>query len=761
MFVRSVVCLSLAALSGLVIISCGSSSSAATSKDNNQNQVPPPPPKTVKSVTVQPAGVSLQPGAQQQFSASASYSDGSNGDVTKEVTWNSSNTAVFVFESPGLGKAIAEGSATITASLTKDGATAQGSVGMQVKAPPPPPPPQKVLMSIQISPQQISLKVGQQKQLSATAKYSDGSTSDVTGKVQWNASEDGDVSVDANGLLKALAEGKATVTAVLTTDSDEFTDSIDVTVTPAQPQPTSHVNVTTYHYNNQRTGLNDHETVVKPANVNRDQFGKLFSYTVDGLIYAQPLYVSGLTIRGTAHNVVFVSTEKNNVYAFDADNYSDGTPLWKTTLLLDGERMSPQGSIKPYHGSTSTPVIDPATNTMYVTTTQLRSNDSAYFSLHALDVTDGHEKASTVVDASVPGASSPDGIVRLSPSCIQRSALTLEAGVIYMGFSACGNGWLLAYDATSLTQIGVLNTSPNILGKGKYPGAGGVWMGGGGAVTGSDGYIYITTGDGPYDGESAFGDTILKLDRGLHIVDHFTPEEYRFMQCEDQDLSGGGALLIPGTTYLLAGGKSGKLFMVDSTNLGHGPHPDNAGAVQTLYPGVNQTWQYDCIDPVTGEIITGTKAGHQIFGTGAWFNNSVYVGFTPGPLRQLNFADGRLSLGLVANEQIVYGSYGTSPVVSANGTNDGIVWMIDHGIPLQAATNPPGQAPTHAILRAYDAADITHELYDSDQNPTDVPGFGIKFSTPIVADGKVFVATAHDTLDVSDAMGELDIYGLK
>jgi hypothetical protein len=569
------------------------------------------------------------------------------------------------------------------------------------------------------------------------------------------------VSIDANGLLKALAEGKATIVAVLVTDLGQFADDIDVTVTSAHPQPSSHVNVVTWHYNNQRTGLNDHETILKPANVNKDQFGKLFSYAVDGLIYAQPLYVSGLTVNGTTHNVVFVSTEKNNVYAFDADHYGDGSPLWKRNLLAVGESLSLQGSIKPYHGSTSTPVIDLETRTMYVVTTQVTAAGRALFMLHALDITTGEWRGWSVVDASVPGASSPDGIVRLSPSCIQRSALAFEGGVIYMGFSACGNGWLLAYDAVTLAQIGVLNTSPNVLGKGKYPGAGGVWMGGGGAVTDADGYIYITTGDGPYDGQSAFADTVLRLDRSLHIVDHFTPEEYRFMQCEDQDLSGGGALIIPGTRYLLAGGKSGKLFMVDSTNLGHGPQPNNAGAVQTLYPGVNQTWQYDCTDPVTGEVITGTKAGHQIFGTGAWFNKSVYVGFTPGPLRQLNWANGTLSLGPVANEQIIYGSYGTSPVVSANGTADGIVWMIDHGIPIQAATNPPGQVPTHAILRAYDATDITHELYDSNQNSADVPGFGIKFSTPIVADGKVFIATAHDTLDVGDPMGELDVFGLK
>lgn len=534
------------------------------------------------------------------------------------------------------------------------------------------------------------------------------------------------------------------------------------TPTPsATPSPTpaaSSVNIPTWHMDNGRSGLNSNETQLTPANVNAVSFGKLFSYAVDGYTYAQPLYISNLRINGSSHNVVFVATEMASVYAFDADNFGDGSPLWKTSLLQPGAVPQPGGNPKPAQGLTSTPVIDTGSGTMYLVSAQ--KNGGAFsFRLHAIDITTGQQRAGSpaAIHASVPGtnAEAVNGVITLNNSCLQRAALLLSRGTLYIGFSACPTGWLLSYDAASLNQIAVLNMSPNVDGYGQFGGAGGVWMGGGGPAADDQGNVYVSTGNGFYDAGPEWGDSILKVDAQLHINDHFTPYDWSFLQCRDLDVSAGGVMLVPGQSQLVGGGKAGKMYLINTTNMGQ-MQPNDAGAAQTLFFSPGATSQ-TCVTN-KAETVSGDMGKTSFYGTAAWFNGSLFVGNDPGPVKQFTLSSGHLTAGATTAETISAFSYGTTPFISSNGTSAGILWVLDHGQPIQ---DPIASSPAPAILRAYDATNIAHLLYSSAQNPADAPGFGIKFTEPIVANGKVFVATAHDSLSAASPQGELDVYGLK
>jgi hypothetical protein len=510
--------------------------------------------------------------------------------------------------------------------------------------------------------------------------------------------------------------------------------------------------------NNARTGLNDHEIQLTPANVNSASFSKLFSYAIDGYAYAQPLYISNLQINGARHNVVFVATEMATVYAFDADNFGNGTPLWKTSLLLPGAVPQPGGNPLPNQGLTSTPVIDPASNTMYLVSAQKTSKGFS-FNLHALDITTGQEHTGSpaAIHASVPGtnAEAVNGVITLPNSCLQRAALLLSQGTLYIGFSACPTGWLLTYDTASLQQIAVLNMSPNADGYGEFGGAGGVWMGGGGPAADDTGNVYVSTGNGPYDDSSEWANSVLKLDSHLHIIDSFTPADWAFLQCRDLDLSAGGIMLVPGQSELVAGGKAGKMYLLNTANLGQ-MQPNDTGAVQTLFFSSGSSTQ-SCTDN-KGNSVTGQAGTSSFYGTAAWFNGSLFVGNDPGPVKAFTYSSSHITAAGATPQSITALSYGTTPFISSNGTLGGIVWALDHGTPIQ---DPRSATPAPAILRAYDATNISSLLYSSAQNPGDTPGFGIKFTEPIVANGKVFITTAHDPLSVASPQGELDVYGLK
>jgi hypothetical protein len=706
-----------------------------------------PPPKTLTSIAVGPSTASIFVGSTQQFSATATYSDGSTSDVTSTASWMSSALAVATVSASGLASGVAPGSATVTAASSGISGSASLSVA-----------PVRTVTSIAVLPATPSVAVSAGQQFSATATYSDGTTGNVTTTASWTTASASTAIVSASGFAAGVAAGSTSVTASLSGISGSATLTVTANVGAG-------ANVPMWHVDTERSGLNSGETALFTGNVAPQNFGKLFSYLVDGYMYGQPLLVSNLTINSAVHNVVYAATENDSVYAFDADTFGTGLPLWQVSLLQAGETPVTNGPIRPVEGVTSTPAIDLATNTMYVVSVQ-NSAAGSTFRLNALDITTGAQKygGPVTIQASVPGTNSDsvNGVVTLTTSCLQRSALLVANGSVFMGFGSCHSGWLLAYDEQTLAQTGVFNASPNLDGEGLYASAGGVWMGGGGPVADGSGNIYITTGNGPFNAvQGSFADSVLKFSSQLTLLDFFTPFDFQYMDCADADLASGGLMLIPGTTEVLAGGKTGKMYLINTTDLGH-EQANDAGATQTL-------WFEDDLIPPYSTSCTDTLGTHttdinsyEIFGTAAYFNGSVYLGITPtattapAGVREFPYS-GTLAQGSYTTPNILEGSYGTTPFISANGTTNGILWMIDHGQPLQSS----GGAQTSATLRAYDANNLTTELYNSGQNASDVPGYGIKFTSPIVANGKVYMGTGHDPVSAVNPRGELDVYGLK
>jgi uncharacterized protein YjdB len=713
--------------------------------------------RTVSSIAVTPATATVIAGATQQFAATATYSDGSTADVTSTATWQSSETAVATVNGAGLAKGVEAGAANITATL--NGTSGSAALTVQTAA----------VTGITVTPANASFDTGSTQQFTATAQYNNGSTANVTSSATWSSSDAGVATINASGLASGVAQGVTTITAAL------GGQAASVTAMVTAPPAAGGVNIATWHVDTNRSGLNASERTLTPSNVTASRFGKLFSYLVDGYVYGSPLIMSNVAINGTAQDVVYVATENDSVYAFNADSYGTGAPLWQVSLLQSGETPITNGPIQPVEGVTSTPVIDPHTGTLYVVSAQ-RSNAGGSFRLSALDIATGAQKfgGPVTINASVAATNSAavNGVQTLDTSCIQRAALLLANGNVYIGFGGCHTGWLLAYSASNLKQVGVFNASPNLNGEGKYASAGGVWMGGGGPVADSSGNVYIATGNGPWDGETAFGDSVLKFGPApvsgsngtMQPIDYFTPSIYQFMDCNDADLAAGGLLLVPGSNTLIAGGKTGTLYLVDSSNLGH-ESANDGGAIQEQVWGEGLTdggtYQQSCQDS-TG-VNYANITSYEIFGTSAYFNGNVYLGVTPtagsapGGVRQFGYA-GTLSPKDETADYQQQGTRGTSPFISANGNSDGIVWMIDQGNPLQ---NTSGAAPSAATLRAYDAASFPNEIYDSNMNAGDAPGYGIKFSSPVVANGKAYISTGHDLTTASNPRGEIDVYGLK
>ena len=708
------------------------------------------------SISVSPATPSIAVGATQQFAATGTYSDGSTQPVT--ATWTAATPAIATINGSGLATAVASGATKITASSNGiSGSTTLTVIGLTVS----------------VSPNTASFAIGATQQFTATATPAGGSPTDVTATAQWSTANGAVATVASGGLATGVAAGSTTVTA----SYNGITANAAITVTvPAN----AGVNIPTWHVDNNRSGLNSRETSLTPANVAAGTFGKLFSYLVDGYAYAEPLLISNVTINSTVHNVLYVATEYDSVYAFDADNYGTGAPLWKTSLLQSGEAPLTGATVQPYQGVTSTPVIDTSSNTIYVVSAQKSSSNGASYRLSALDITTGAQKfgGPVTITASVPGTNSTasGGQVSLPAGCVQRAALLLANGTLYIGVGSCHSGWLLSYNAQTLVQSGVFNASPNIDGEGTYGGAGGVWMGSGGPIADGAGNIYISTGNGPYDTtQGSYGDSILKFSSSLQLLDHFTPQDYAYMNCQDSDLAAGGLLMIPGSGQVIGGGKMGKLYLINTANLG-GEQTNDAGAVDTLYveQGIDGSQPYpsSCSDASGTHNVSGINS-YEIFGTSAYFNGSIYLGVTPtsttnapGVVRRFTYTAGSTSAaGTLAAEETTplntaqqqpENTRGTTPFISSNGSNDGILWTIDQGQPLQSP-----QATTNATLYAYDATNLSTELYGSNVNSGDQPGIGIKFTSPIVANGKVYISTGHDPVSASQPQGEIDVYGLK
>ncbi len=492
--------------------------------------------------------------------------------------------------------------------------------------------------------------------------------------------------------------------------------------------------VLTSQYDNARTGAILTETKLTPANVSAAQFGKIFSYTVDGDVYAQPLYVPGVNIPGKGtHNVLYVATEHDSVYAFDADRA--GEALWHVSFLKSGVTTVSAGDalcpfVAPEIGITPTPVIDRASETLYVlarTREASPTGASRYVQrLHALAITTGEEKLGGPVEitASVKGrgAGGSNGEIPFDPLReMPRAGLLLTGGQVYLTWaSSCDvkpyHGWVMAYDARTLHQTAVFNTSPD-------SNESGVWQSDMAPAADANGNVYVVTGNGANDtgsGGRNYGDSVLKLrlnGNNLVVRDSFTPSNEGLLNNRDLDLGSGGPLLLPvqsGRRLLLVAGKEGPLQVLHADQLSEKP-------AQVL------------------------PLGGGMYSTPAYWNGHVFLLASNSSLKDFAVAGGKLSDNPVATGQQAFPNPGGSPVVTSNGTQNGIVWLIETKV-----WNDYNSTKA-SVLHAYDAKNIAREIYNSEQNSArDRAGVTVRFTIPTVANGRVYIGTKR----------EVTVYGL-
>ncbi|PYT93198.1 MAG: pyrrolo-quinoline quinone [Acidobacteria bacterium] len=497
------------------------------------------------------------------------------------------------------------------------------------------------------------------------------------------------------------------------------------------PGPPSSTDVITYHYDNQRTGQNLNEVTLTPANVNSTKFGKLGEFTVDGKVDAQPLYLSNVSISGNKKNILYVVTEHGSVYAFDADSINGMTAasLWKTSTLGSGETTSDNrgcGQVSPEIGITATPVIDRTRNAIYVIAMSKNSAGNYFQRLHALDLATGAELfgGPKNITATYPGSgdNSSGGNVVFDPKQYKERPGLLEInGTIYTTWAShCDirpyTSWIMAFSASSLAQTSVLNLVPN-------GSDGGIWMSGAAPAADVAGNIFFLEGNGTFEttltaqgfpSNQDCGNCFVKLSTsgGLALVDYFTPHNTIAASNADLDLGSGGAIVLPdmkdatGATRRLAvgGGKDSTIYVADRDNMGK-------------------------FNANTDQIYQAIPMGGQVFSMPAYFNGTVYIGVVGNALKAFPVTNAKLASVPSSQSTHVFSYPGVTPSVSASGASNGIVWAIEN---------------SGAILFAYDATDLTKELYNSNQAANSRDHFsGNKFITPIVVNGKVYVGTPN------------------
>jgi hypothetical protein len=494
------------------------------------------------------------------------------------------------------------------------------------------------------------------------------------------------------------------------------------------PSVAGQVSVITERNDNARSGQNVSETFLTPNNVTPNYFGKLFTQKVDGLVVAQPLYLPGVAIPGAGtHNVVYVATQHDSVFAFDADNNkgSNASPLWTTSFInpsggVTTESGTDQGCA-PETGFTEigimgTPVVDPMTKTLYIVA-KTNENGSYIFRLHALDITTGQEKFGGPVMITGSVVNSFGATVPLvAQHQAQRPGLLLLNGNVYIGFGSNGcdynaHGWVFAYNAATLQQTGVFNTTPD------QAQGGSVWQSGTGLAGDSDGNVYFATAAiGDFDANTGgmdFGDTVLKLNLSggaLNWVDYFTPSNQNFLNISDLDLGSGGVVLLPdqhGRNHhlLLAAGKEGVIYLVNRDDMGQ----------------FNQS-----MDNIVEELSTSLG---EIYSAPIYWNGTVYyVGTQNHPMQAYSLSKGMLSTAPVAQSTLMYAR--GLPSLSANGTTNGLVWLL---------RGPTVNTPWLTAFNATNLA-ITYSSNLAAGN-RDAVGPVAHFATPMVADGKVYVGT--------------------
>jgi Ig-like domain-containing protein/immunoglobulin I-set domain protein len=495
----------------------------------------------------------------------------------------------------------------------------------------------------------------------------------------------------------------------------------------------STTDVVTYHNDSARTGQNLNETILTTVNVNSITFGKIGFDSVDGRVDAQPLYLANINVPSQGlHNVLYVVTEHDSVYAFDADN---GAQLWKVSMLAAGETPSDDrgcGQVSPEIGITSTPVIDRAhgpNGAMYLVAMSKNGSGNYFQRVHALDVTTGAELfgGPKVVQATFPGSgdNSSNGNVIFDPAQYkERAGLLLLNGVIYTGWAShCDGGpytgWIMGYDASTLAQTSVLNVTPN-------GNEGAIWMAGAGLAADNSGNIYFLDANGAFDttlngggfpANGDYGNAFLKLSTsgGLAVADYFEMQNEQQENGSDTDLGSGGAMVLPDLTdgsgqvwHLAVGaGKDSNLYVV------------NRDAMGKFNANSNNIYQ---------ELAGALPGG--VWAMPAYFNSTVYYGSVGSPIQAFKITNAKLSTTATGHTTNSFGYPGATPGISANGTSNAILWATENG--------------GTAVLHAYDATTLASELYNSNQaGSRDQFGTGNKFITPTIVNGKVYVGTTN------------------
>jgi hypothetical protein len=639
-------------------------------------------------------------------------------------------------------------------------------------SPPTPPPPGN--LSVAIIPKRGGLTVTQTLMVTATVA-NDSSNVGVT----WSAIGGGSFSSSSSASgtpVTYTAPATAGAVTITATSRADVTKNASATI-----GVTDLSGVLTYHNNLSRDGSNTREFALNASNVSSSTFGKLFSCTVDGAVYAQPLWIAHVTLSSVKHNVVIVATQHDSVYAFDADA-SPCQQLWHANLLDAGHGANPgeapvpsgtsgnlvgsgYGDITPEVGITGTPVIDPSANTLYVVSKSVIPLGPTFFQrLHALDISTGSEKFNGPVNisAAVPGTGdgSSGGNVAFDPRTEnQRPGIALVHGVVYVSWASHEDhdpyhGWVIGYSASTLAQVSgaVFNTTPNAVTGYSYS-RGGIWMSGGAPAADASNNLFLITGNGTYDGVTNFGDSVLRLTTagGLAAADWFTPNDQETLDANDTDFGSGGAVVLvdlpspppaPSSQHLLIGsGKDGNIFLLNRDSLGHFT-TTNSGIVQS-FPATNAT-----------------------FSTPAFWQNTLYIAgsgnflkaFTLDPSKGLFTPTSGPSA--TSHSPTSFGFPGASPSVSSSNATNGIIWAIDSS--QYCTPQSPGCGP--AVLHAYDATNLGTELWNSTMGAGNAAGNAVKFTVPTVANGKVYVGTRGNNTggatSSTSVPGELDVYGL-
>jgi Bacterial Ig-like domain (group 2) len=669
----------------------------------------------IKTITVTPARTSITQGSSLQFTATATLSDGKTKDITSTSQWTTSHPEVVTINATGSARGVGLGASNMAA---KNGNVTGATILTVTTATSPNP----TVTSLSVTPVNASLALAETLQYAAIATLSDGTTSNVTSSVTWKSSSPAAATISAGGLLTGVASGVSTVSAVL----GSVSGATGVTVQTAGPS--AHTDVLTYKNNLSRTGLNSTETQLTTANVKSAGFGVKLHLPVDGLVFAQPLYVSQLSINGGLHNVVFIVTEHNSAYAYDSDS---GVLLWRKPLNVAGETTSDDrtcDSISPEIGVTATPVIDRTAGTVgaiYIVAMSKDSGSVYHQRVHALDLATGAEifGGPREVQATYPTAGG--GTTTFDPGAYKdRAGLLLLNGEVYTSWTShCDDnpytGWIIAYDGATLNRTRVFNIAPNSNGVGPS-----IWMSGGAPAVDSSGFMYILAGQGAFETTldangfpnlQDYGNSFLKISTANHsmaVADYFAMWNEVSESNADLDLGGGGAMLLPdlvdasgAVKHLAIGaGKDQIIYVVDRDSLGR------------FNPTKNNIWQ-----EVDGAMAAGVRS------TPAYFNGHVYLSDRDHSLKSFTISAAKLPEAPTSQSAATFIYPGTSAVVSANGPSNGIVWAAE--------------AASTGVLHAFDANNLAIELYNSKQaaNGRDSYGGGSKWPPVTVADGKVFV----------------------